>query len=111
MKQKNEELYLGNSEIDVNEPMSRNKRIQTSVANGLNQMHQHVQEISPVAWIIIVSESLHNFIDGLSIGCAFNETILKGASLSIAIICEEFPHKLGNLFNISVKNKSVHLIY
>ena len=51
--------------------------------------------IAPVAWIIICSEGLHNFIDGLSIGAAFTETALKGFSLSLAIICEEFPHKLG----------------
>lgn len=51
--------------------------------------------IAPVAWIIICSEGLHNFIDGLSIGAAFTETVLKGFSLSLAIVCEEFPHKLG----------------
>ncbi len=78
---------------------TNDKIIQTSIEKKLNQpgQHHHHKEIAPVAWIIIVSEVLHNFIDGMSIGCAFNETILKGASLSIAIICEEFPHKLGKI--------------
>ena len=53
--------------------------------------------IAPVAWIIICSESLHNLIDGLSIGAAFTESALRGFSLSLAIICEEFPHKLGKI--------------
>ena len=39
---------------------------------------------------------MHNFIDGLSIGAAFSESLLNGFSLSLAIICEEFPHKLGD---------------
>ena len=39
---------------------------------------------------------MHNFIDGLSIGAAFSESLLNGFSLSLAIVCEEFPHKLGD---------------
>ena len=86
---------------DENEQLNNqiNKNIQTSIASELNNAHNHSHghtEIAPVAWIIIVGESLHNFIDGLSIGCAFNESIVKGASLSLAIICEELPHKLGD---------------
>jgi zinc transporter ZupT len=34
--------------------------------------------IAPVAWMIIFGDGLHNFIDGLSIGAAFTESILKG---------------------------------
>jgi zinc transporter ZupT len=51
--------------------------------------------IAPVAWIIIAGESLHNLVDGMSIGAAFSDNVVQGVSLSIAIICEEFPHKLG----------------
>ena len=74
------------------------KKIQKSIASELNVAHlhsSHDSHIAPVAWIIVVSESLHNFIDGLSIGVAFTESTIKGLSISIAIICEEFPHKLG----------------
>ncbi len=51
--------------------------------------------VSPVAWMIIFGDGLHNFIDGLSIGAAFTESILKGISICLAVICEEFPHELG----------------
>lgn len=72
--------------------------------HGLDDGDQIV--IAPVAWIIICSEGLHNFIDGLSIGAAFTETILKGFSLSLAIVCEEFPHKLGKYSTFFVLTKS-----
>lgn len=53
-------------------------------------------EIATVAWMIIFGDGLHNFIDGLSIGAAFSESILAGISISVAVICEEFPHELGD---------------
>jgi zinc transporter ZupT len=43
-----------------------------------------------------LGEALHNSVDGLSIGAAFSENIIQGFSLALAIICEEFPHKIGN---------------
>jgi zinc transporter 14 len=62
-------------------------------ADGHN--HQK-QDISTVAWMIILGDGLHNFIDGISIGAAFSESILSGVSISVAVICEEFPHELGD---------------
>jgi len=51
--------------------------------------------VSPVAWMIIFGDGLHNFIDGLAIGVGFTESIYKGISICVAVICEEFPHELG----------------
>ena len=51
--------------------------------------------IATVAWMIIFGDGLHNFIDGLGIGAAFNQSILTGISISLAVVCEEFPHELG----------------
>lgn len=52
--------------------------------------------IKSVAWMIVFGDGLHNFIDGLSIGAAFSENILAGISVSLAVICEELPHELGD---------------
>ncbi|ESO95508.1 hypothetical protein LOTGIDRAFT_160668 [Lottia gigantea] len=54
------------------------------------------KEIATVAWMIIFGDGLHNFIDGLSIGAAFTNSILSGVSVSLACICEELPHELGD---------------
>lgn len=54
------------------------------------------RDISTVAWMIVLGDGLHNFIDGISIGAAFSESILSGVSISVAVICEEFPHELGD---------------
>ena len=56
---------------------------------------QRVSSIKTVAWMITLSDALHNFIDGLAIGASFTVSVLAGFSTSIAIVCEEFPHELG----------------
>ncbi|XP_014784074.1 metal cation symporter ZIP8 [Octopus bimaculoides] len=52
--------------------------------------------IKTVAWMIIFGDALHNFIDGLSIGAAFSSSVMTGISVSLAVICEELPHELGD---------------
>lgn len=54
-----------------------------------------MSNIKTVAWMITVSDAVHNFIDGLAIGASFTLSLLTGFSTSIAIFCEEFPHELG----------------
>lgn len=58
-----------------------------------------VSSIKTVAWMVTLSDALHNFIDGLAIGASFTVSIMTGFSTSIAIVCEEFPHELGVYLN------------
>ncbi|KAK0400008.1 hypothetical protein QR680_003310 [Steinernema hermaphroditum] len=53
--------------------------------------------IATVAWMIIFGDGLHNLIDGISIGASFSESVLSGLSVSVAVLCEEFPHELGDV--------------
>ncbi|XP_076842582.1 metal cation symporter ZIP8 [Brachyhypopomus gauderio] len=52
--------------------------------------------VKTLAWMITLSDALHNFIDGLAIGASFTVSVLTGFSTSLAIVCEEFPHELGD---------------
>uniref|UniRef100_A0A1I8GLX9 Zinc transporter ZIP10 n=1 Tax=Macrostomum lignano TaxID=282301 RepID=A0A1I8GLX9_9PLAT len=53
-------------------------------------------KVQPVAWMILLGDALHNFVDGLSIGVAFSRSTLSGVSISLAVLCEELPHELGD---------------
>lgn len=53
--------------------------------------------IATVAWMIIFGDGFHNFIDGVSIGAAFQQSIFTGISICLAVMCEELPHELGKL--------------
>merc|ERR1719360_350345 len=95
------------NQVDLLEETSENDKMKMSIQtqskvtenHGDSHGHSHDLElggsIAPVAWMIILGDGLHNFIDGLSIGAAFTETLGKGISISIAVACEEFPHELG----------------
>ena len=54
------------------------------------------RKIATVAWMIIFGDGIHNFIDGLSIGAAMSTSVLTGVSVSLAVLCEELPHELGD---------------
>lgn len=58
------------------------------------------KNISAVAWMIIIGDSLHNISDGLAIGAVFSQGgpsgISGGISTSIAVFCHELPHELGD---------------
>ncbi|KAI5088127.1 zinc transporter ZIP14 precursor [Silurus meridionalis] len=57
---------------------------------------QAYSDIGTLAWMITLSDGLHNFIDGLAIGASFTASVFQGISTSVAILCEEFPHELGD---------------
>lgn len=57
---------------------------------------RRLSTIKTVAWMITLSDAVHNFIDGLAIGASFTVSVFTGVSTSIAIVCEEFPHELGD---------------
>uniref|UniRef100_A0A8B9QRN3 Solute carrier family 39 member 8 n=1 Tax=Anas platyrhynchos TaxID=8839 RepID=A0A8B9QRN3_ANAPL len=60
-------------------------------------LHGHpLSKIGTIAWMVTLSDAVHNFIDGLAIGASFTLSVFQGLSTSIAILCEEFPHELGD---------------
>ena len=70
---------------------------------------QQQPRVKSVAWMVVFGDGMHNFIDGLSIGAAFSHDLLAGVSVSIAVICEELPHELGQSLTTHVASTRVWL--
>ncbi|XGW02017.1 hypothetical protein V3C99_014241 [Haemonchus contortus] len=54
-------------------------------------------EVASVAYMIIFGSSANNFVDGMSMGAAFSDSLLRGLSIGAAVVSQQFPQELGTL--------------
>lgn len=52
--------------------------------------------LTPVAFMVIIGDGLHNLTDGLAIGAAFATAPVTGLATAFAVLCHELPHELGD---------------
>lgn len=71
-----------------------------TVHHGHSHAHSHIHSapdtISSVAWMVIFGDGIHNLADGLAIGAAFADGMWSGISTSVAVLCHELPHEIGD---------------
>jgi len=71
------------------------------VEKGLHwHHHQGIEEseplVHPVGKIILFSDGVHNFIDGLIVGLAYMVSIEVGIATTIAVVLHEIPQEIGD---------------
>ncbi|CAD5231525.1 unnamed protein product [Bursaphelenchus xylophilus] len=54
-------------------------------------------EVASVAYMIIFGSAANNFVDGMSIGAAFSDSVIRGVSIGMAVVSQQFPQELGTL--------------
>lgn len=55
-----------------------------------------VKEVHPVGKLVLVSDGVHNFIDGIIIGASFLVNIPLGIATTLAVILHEIPQEIGD---------------
>lgn len=59
-------------------------------------MFKKRSKLSPVAFMVILGDGLHNITDGMAIGAAFALDPVTGMATALAVLCHELPHELGD---------------
>lgn len=78
--------------------------------------HQHEyldEEIKPTVPLIIVGDSVHNFIDGVVIAATFLVSIPLGIVTTLAVAAHEIPQEIGDfgiLLHKGMKRKKIILV-
>lgn len=54
------------------------------------------KKLSPVAFMVLLGDGLHNITDGMAIGAAFALDPVTGMATALAVLCHELPHELGD---------------
>ena len=64
----------------------------------LHWRHQHTAAhgVKPFSYLILVSDSVHNFIDGLVIAASFVTNFPLGVATTLAVSLHEIPQELGD---------------
>ncbi len=67
--------------------------------NFIKWHHHHVREhpkVMPFSYLILVSDAIHNFIDGLIIAASFVNSFSIGIITTLAIAFHEIPQEIGD---------------
>ncbi|XP_014678813.1 PREDICTED: zinc transporter ZIP6-like [Priapulus caudatus] len=65
-------------------------------SNTRERARSFCSSFNTVALMILMGDIMHNVSDGLAIGAAFAGSTEGGMSTSIAVLCHELPHELGD---------------
>lgn len=57
---------------------------------------EHVRAIHPTGYMILVSDGVHNFLDGAIIAAGFLVSVEIGIATTLAIILHEIPQEIGD---------------
>lgn len=73
--------------------------------NSICKLHHHdVEHEKSAAWLVILGDSIHNFIDGVTIGATYLIDPSLGMATAVSSFCHEVPHEVAD-FGVLLRAK------
>lgn len=77
------------------------------------KLHHHDSHEHTAAWLVILGDTIHNFIDGVTIGATYLISPALGTATAISSFCHEVPHEVadfGVLLHANYSRRKVFLV-
>ncbi|KAJ1356666.1 hypothetical protein KIN20_014406 [Parelaphostrongylus tenuis] len=76
--------------------------VEGGVQETVNEEAEICCRLKARAVMILLGDGVHNFVDGVAIGASFHHSIKLGIITTVAVICHELPHELGEIKEIEM---------
>jgi len=72
------------------------ERLVMRFIKGKSEGHEHSEHTEPLAYLLIIGDSLHNLLDGIVIAIAYAANPVLGLPAALAIAAHEVPQEIGD---------------
>ncbi|CAF0720855.1 unnamed protein product [Brachionus calyciflorus] len=97
VKDRNGTVINGSSVISILDQTNSNQHLTgRPITQNRRNFFENLKNIKATGWMILLGDAVHNFADGMAVGASFSQSVKLGISTTIAVICHEVPHELGN---------------